>query len=196
MFTFVRDPYDRFLDAFAETIYDAWYYVDFDEAHINQTLFDFFVEGGLKNPFLTNGANMNTMSGGLFEWDVDIIGKVEDIKSDWENMIVPAYGLNDKLPWNSNFGRRNHTFNGRMAITDEKEENKGVPMPVLTDVRKELEIFLMKNQKYHRAVCHYLLIDYVCLEDYYHPPAQCIEMEGELNKARAMLNKGRQHTMP
>ena len=56
------------------------------------------------------------------------------------------------------------------------------------NVRPNLRLLFSKEVKYKRAICHLLLIDYVCLPEY--PlPSDCLFLNETMHRARQALHR-------
>ncbi len=195
IFTVVREPLDRFKSGFAQMIYDSYYFVDLTEEMIAA-----IIEGVFFGEHHMRSYQLFPMSNSLFEFDVDLIVKLEDIDTEWRDTVGPTYGWwdssssssssgnknsnrdgdrNSGYDWDNSYGRRNHTFYGRTHHGD---------VPVLSDVRQQLETLLLHRPEMLKAICHHILVDYLCLEDFYQLPQECAFLESTLKKARDKLS--------
>lgn len=168
-FTFVREPTQRFMSGFTETVFKhvQKYNIknsDGSNKRINESeakdylkqLFDF-------QPFLWDVEHMFPMSGAFFQFHVPLVGSVEQMKFDWETKIKPMYGINA-------------TYNNKLGVHDTSVyhpsvvEKKGQSSRDPNGARAAIKSVLNNDFRYSRAICQLLLIDYVCLPMYTLPP--------------------------
>jgi hypothetical protein len=142
---------------------------------------------------------MYPMAGALFEYNIGILGRLESFSSDWERLIMPTYGIG--RPYNEDFGRHPtsvfHPHDKKRNLTEllslfvdrrslardkgKKKDGKAVPAngQYVDNARNVLIDLLHSHPEYMRAICHLILVDYVCLPDY-PMPKSC----GFLNRTR------------
>jgi len=203
-FVFVREPYERFLSAFSEVVFRTYDWRKIREPNgspgqVNLSMAMYYFEQLMDyHTPLVQMEHMYSMSGALFEYNIGVVGYLEKMQLDWTQKIVPTYGL--KRPYNDYFGQHPTSMNHpRLG----KEEESTAPTPAMINaMRKEsdpnnartaFKSLLSLYPRYMRALCHLLLVDYICLPNY--PlPAEC----GFLNRTResAVLSIQQGRTIP
>lgn len=131
------------------------------------------------------------MSGALFEFNVNKVGHLEKFKKDWDTYIRPAYHINAE--YNEKHGA--HPTSEIHPVRNKNSARVSVVDP--SHVRPTLRLLFEKEIKYKRALCHLLLIDYICLPEY--PlPNDCLFLNATLHAAREALSlkKTIPHMMP
>ena len=103
-----------------------------------------------------------------------IIGYLESFTNDWVKNVAPI--INFTAPYNFNFGihPQSHSHPSQSRATD---PNKS---------RESLEKLLEDNKDYRDAICHYVLIDYMCLPNY-SLPDMCNHLLPLLNEGREII---------
>lgn len=190
-FTFARDPLSHFESGFAEAVlgqdlakmgyYSAhrplglsWNYDVHHQTldHVEMILNNFFTFNKRADPLYTK-EHFFTQSGVLGMYDIDKVGAVEMFEEDW-GIIFGFWGAN-------------YTFNHKLG--SHANSNSGVGGQKASDPKRARE-FLNKlyevKPQYLRAVCEYVLIDYVCLPKY-ELPKGCEHLQGELDLGRMLL---------
>ena len=189
-FTFVRDPLVRFESGFTEAI---WQTNEFIQRHklgpqINVTsvediksLMVQFLE--LNSPFSRRaGDHLSTMSKVFFEFDIDIVGYLESFLTDWQAKIVTAYNLDSY----------NHTFNHKLGKHSSAINHPGMETNTqlrINSARLYFQKLLEADSNVMSAVCHLLMIDYVCLAKY-SLPDKCQHLYPILDVGRKLLQLG------
>mmetsp|Transcript_30371 Transcript_30371/g.43507 ORF Transcript_30371/g.43507 Transcript_30371/m.43507 type:complete len:450 (-) Transcript_30371:206-1555(-) len=139
---------------------------------------------------LTLAGHFYPMSGQLFEFHIRHIGRLESFDKDWNHIFTPLNG-NKPIPYDYNFGT--HPTSAHYPTEKMKVSSK-VKKPVVTngdpnDARKSLLHLLREDSRFQRAICHLLLVDYVCLP-MYTLPVECQFLNGTRNAAIAAVSKG------
>ena len=189
-FTFVRDPLVRFESGFAEAI---WYTNDFNQRRnlgpqINVTsaedvksLLTQFLE--LNSPFSRRGGDhLSTMSKVFFEFDIDVVGYLESFFTDWQAKIVAGYNLD----------LYNHTFNHKLGKHSSAINHPGMEQNIqlrINSARLYFQKLLEADSSVMNAICHLVMIDYVCLAKY-SLPAKCQHLYPILDAGRKLLQLG------
>ena len=188
-FTFVREPTQRFMSGFTETIFKhvQKYNIKNSDGSIKrineseakgylEQLFDF-------RPSLWDIEHMFPMSGAFFQFHIPLVGSVEQMKFDWETKIKPMYDINA-------------TYNNKMGVHDTSVyhplvvEKKGQSSRDPNGARAVIKSVLNNDIRYSRAICQLLLIDYVCLPMYALPP-KCMFLNDTRNAAMEAIRLGR-----
>lgn len=125
-------------------------------------------------------AHFYRMSGTFFNFKVDIVGHLETFKDDWYNKVVPVYPVLKKfMPFNFNIG--NHAT----AVNHPANKGKKNSLdPQLT--RHFYKLLLQSEPNVVRAICHMVLMDFVCFPEY-RLPAECEHLNASVVNARALL---------
>lgn len=101
LFTIVREPLDRFISGFTESIFRTFKHKKYFQSGSNSTLQTTNVSAikefinhflAYKDPLLMMG-HFFPMSGVLFQYPVHILGHVKSFQQDWEDIIKPAYNI-------------------------------------------------------------------------------------------------------
>eukprot|EP01035_Chromulina_nebulosa_P023634 gene23634-30647_t len=124
------------------------------------------------------------LSGALFEFPLRAVGHLERFKEEWDTIIRPLYGITEEIhPRNKkNKNTNSYSNSNDMSIPTAGESN---------NVRSVLRLLFAKELKYKKAICHLLLIDYVCLPEY--PlPIDCQFLNDTMHRAREALHQKRE----
>jgi len=193
VFTVVRDPFSRFISGFTEAVYLTYKkrkFVAADgvsplqtnisavKAHIQATL-DFKLPLDLMGHFYP-------MAGVLFQFDIHLLGHFENFKTFWSETIQPVYHIKKKY---AEIGMHvtsvNHPKASEIAQRTKMDANRDP-----NNARKALSELLQSDKKYKRAICHLLLVDYVCLP-MYDLPVECHFLNRTRDAAINAVSKGR-----
>ena len=132
-----------------------------------------------------------TQSNVLFTYDINTVGYLDTFKTDWKQTIAPLYHLNNTIyTFNSMYGKHPTSANhptgpnreNDRASADQKAASAGDP----NFMRKYYKLLLKQQPEYLEAICHILLVDYICLPRYALPP-QCQYLNQTRADAVAML---------
>ena len=182
-FAYVRDPLQRFISGFTEIIArTATYKLKQPNKQENMTSIKYWLTKMISHSLeghLIQLEHIYVMSGMLFEYPVDILGKVENIKADWENLIMPAYNI--KRKYNEHLGDKGTSLNHPNRNTSRM---KGDP----NNARASLMGLMKTDPRYARAICHLILIDYICLPMYPLPDI-CSFLNATRRNAESALDK-------
>ena len=172
LFTFARDPLQHFISGLTESVFRTAYsgvpksknLRDIKIKDISMYITR-FLEGKPSDtylPQLIQKEHFFPMAGTFLEWPIHYIGSLEDFDSHWGN-IRSFYGIQEHF--NMSLGREKST-GGR------KDPN---------NVRKGFAQLTSEDPRYMRALCHMLMLDYVCFPNY-KLPEPCQDMENTHRK--------------
>eukprot|EP00597_Dinobryon_sp_UTEXLB2267_P004596 CAMPEP_0170064954 /NCGR_PEP_ID=MMETSP0019_2-20121128/5230_1 /TAXON_ID=98059 /ORGANISM="Dinobryon sp., Strain UTEXLB2267" /LENGTH=176 /DNA_ID=CAMNT_0010271717 /DNA_START=744 /DNA_END=1274 /DNA_ORIENTATION=- len=136
------------------------------------------------------------MSGVFFQFNIHTLGHVQSFKSFWEKTIVPMYGINlqfrEQLGLHATSvhhpnvaGQESKPHSPSRSNSSSASSNKYDP----NNARQELLKLLRTEPRYKRAICHLLLVDYVCLPMYALPP-ECQFLNRTREAAIAAVSRG------
>ncbi len=175
IFTFVRDPIQRFESGFAEAVWRTGpHLVPSDERGMYKVESTETVKGFLRRLLdfnrtgLAGLEHMYAMAGVFFAFNVSLAGRLEQFKTDWE-LVAGRLGLPGTF--NEELGRH------ATSVHHPRRRDSALPLPLAlsedrdpNDLRLHFRRLLREEPAYHRAVCEIMLIDYVCLPEYPLPP--------------------------
>lgn len=183
-FTFVRDPLQHFISGFVHSVYVTLrpppVIAPLNESHVEQYLLDLILQRPMH---LEMEDYMFPMSRTYLRFPADVVGRLEFFSEDWEHKIVPAYGIT--VPYDYHLGMHatsvNHPVRSKAsqshttASTGERHHEGGEREEAVDRdpmrARESLVALLHSHSHYLRALCHILLLDYVCLAEYELPLA-------------------------
>ena len=176
-FTFVRDPIQHFISGFVHSVFVTFPIAPLNESQVQQYLLDILLQRPTQ---LDMEEYMFPMSRTYLRFPVDIVGRLESFSEDWEREVVPAYGI--AAPYDYRLGMHatsaNHPAGTGAAASHSAstkgERNHGDDAAIDRDplrARESLVALLRSQPHYLRALCHLLLLDYVCLPEYELPLA-------------------------
>lgn len=189
-FTFVREPLQRFMSGFAETVYKHFTKFkiinsfDGSPLKINSSLAKEYMIRmlNLEDP-LHDIEHIYPMSGAFFQYEIPVVGFVETLKHDWESKIKPLYKINES--YNPNLGL--HATSVFHPLTLEKKlQSSRDP----NNARAAIKHLFMNDRSFARAFCHLLLIDYICLP-MYTLPETCAFLNTTRIVAMDFIRRGR-----
>mmetsp|Transcript_9081 Transcript_9081/g.13529 ORF Transcript_9081/g.13529 Transcript_9081/m.13529 type:complete len:322 (+) Transcript_9081:342-1307(+) len=203
VFTVVRDPFDRFVSGFTEAVFLTYKHKSFYEKD-GKTMKKCTVSDvksylhGLLNyelPLILMG-HFYPMSGVFFQFNIHTLGHVQSFKSFWEKTIVPMYGINlqfrEQLGLHATSvhhpnvaGQESKPHSPSRSNSSSASSSKYDP----NNARQELLKLLRTEPRYKRAICHLLLVDYVCLPMYALPP-ECQFLNRTREAAIAAVSRG------
>eukprot|EP00597_Dinobryon_sp_UTEXLB2267_P005175 CAMPEP_0170077182 /NCGR_PEP_ID=MMETSP0019_2-20121128/14052_1 /TAXON_ID=98059 /ORGANISM="Dinobryon sp., Strain UTEXLB2267" /LENGTH=248 /DNA_ID=CAMNT_0010289361 /DNA_START=335 /DNA_END=1081 /DNA_ORIENTATION=+ len=183
IFTFVRDPFDRFIAGFTEAVFCTYRHerryeedkTTMLKANISEVkaYLDSFLN--FQVPLILMG-HFYAMSGVFFRYHIQTIGYLENFQKDWENIIQPKYNITK--PYDNTLGvhatSMHHPIFVAKNATRKNEGSKESKAPVSgknvdkdpNDARKLLLQLLNEDKRYKQAICHLILVDYICLPSY------------------------------
>jgi hypothetical protein len=172
-FTMVKDPWKRLLDGIHESIESYFYILDSSIEVIATVIRDVFSPEGIsKARLLPNVIRMLPMSGTLFEFNLNIIVHWEDIDSEWRDKLAPILGSN------STWHPRSIARSDGQYLESTRNRN---------NVTADIERLLSDTPHFRRALCHFVMIDYICLPNYA-LPAACREFREERLEGLKLLH--------
>lgn len=133
------------------------------------------------------------MSGVFFEFDIHIVGYLESFDNDWKNVIGPYFHLNK--PYNPKLGGHPTSLRPANRVGAKKGFNRNAttantaPIGAVTNRlqgRNVLKSLFAAKKVYKMAVCHLILVDYVCFPNY-KLPDECSYLQEEVEAARKVL---------
>ena len=174
-FTFVRDPMTRFEYGLSEAAlrtrdqingkYDDLWNVTSSE-QVRYVIHEMFNFSRIKvhlpdesHPYTSFADMMHVypMSGALFRFRVDVVGYLEQFNQDWNEKVAPLYQL-DK------------SFDLRLGLHKTAVHHPRFKGNTFDHLRHFYRQLLSQEPQYGRAICHIMLIDYVCLPKFSLPP--------------------------
>jgi len=99
------------------------------------------------------------MSGVMREFDVSLIGHLETFKMDWKR-IEKAYKIKD---YNYLDRLGSHVTSANHPVKPAKDPNQA---------RMSFRVAMKEDPRYARAICHLIMLDYICLPEY-NLPQEC-----------------------
>eukprot|EP01036_Dinobryon_divergens_P022759 gene22759-31049_t len=194
--TFVREPLDRFFHGYCEAVSklpptskgggDTTTTTATPQSPKDATTklgSDLVEIMNFKEPFPRTSAILFPMAGTFFEFEIGLIGQYEHMATDLHE-IRGAYKISSK---------QDH----RLLTPKEKGGNGGGTGGGVTNnsvrLREALSSGGPQQQRFIRAICHLLLIDYVCLPMYV-LPAEC-QFLRDARHAAAEALKRKEHVI-
>ena len=195
VFTYIREPLQRFESGLAEAIQSIKGLTISSTSNISSIIRDMilnyeFVRDYAK-PIHRAINHIFPMSGVFFNFDIDITLHLESFLLDWENVIVPTYRLPPNT-YNLKEGFHSTSVNHpRITSNDTKIRDKKVDI-LLTKANKKptrhyFRMFKTKDKNGMRALCHLLLIEYICFPEYV-LPVPCQFLNESLIEGRNLLH--------
>jgi len=200
-FTFVMDPFQRFAASYKECVWRYYFQRDRRSRDgsfmkINSSLVKehFLTLLDFRFPKLGSAQLLYPLAGSLFSFHVDIVGHLDNFHQDWNTLIMPQYGFDAKTQgYNYDYGpKKSNPDPDYLKKREEMDMNKILLAEGESDnnnARKALTETFESDPKYIRALCHLLLIDYVCLPMYSLPPACAFLLPTRTKAKEAMDNK-------
>eukprot|EP01036_Dinobryon_divergens_P035423 gene35423-45896_t len=136
------------------------------------------------------------LSGALFEFPLRAVGHLERFKEEWDTIIRPLYGITEEYNLRHGYHPTSeiHPRNKKNKNTNSYSNSNDMSIPTAgesNNVRSVLRLLFAKELKYKKAICHLLLIDYVCLPEY--PlPIDCQFLNDTMHRAREALHQKRE----
>ena len=176
-FAFVRNPFERFLSAFTEVIFRTYSIRQLREADgsplkLNQSSAMHYIRQILdfKNPLLQT-EHIYAMSGALFPYNIGFFGRLEHLAEDWNRTIMPLYGISNS--YDDMYGQHpTSLLHPRTGQPSSEGLNKKNVSKDPNNARMELLKLFASRKDYMRAVCHLILVDFICLP-FYPLPIDC-----------------------
>jgi hypothetical protein len=171
-FTFIRDPLSHFVSGVVEAHMrkvasahpkhtpelEALYQKHRVDVNMARTVLNCIIaENESASEYLVGEQHFSIQSQSMHYWKPGFIGQLENLNTgDWSK-------LNQYLGTNISFVSRPH----------HDHESSRDPM----NMKGALLELLEADPRYMRAVCHLLMVDYVCMRDLYTLPPQCRNMK-------------------
>jgi hypothetical protein len=111
------------------------------------------------------------MSGILFTFNITVFGHLETIVDDWKNVISPIYHIEKPL----NFHLGVHSTPSHHPLSH-----------IISPARKAFQELIKNENETLLAFCHFLLLDYICLEEYILPKG-CESLVKEVERGREII---------
>ena len=194
MFTFIREPLQRFESGLTEAVQRIKGLTINSIANISSIIRDVilnyeFIQDYSK-PLHRSINHIFPMSGVFFNFDIDITLHLESFLLDWENVIVPTYGLPPKT-YNLKEGFHSTSVNHPRITSNDTNIRDRKADVLLTKANKKptrhyFRIFKANDKHGMRALCHLLLIEYICFPEYA-LPVQCQFLNQSLLEGRSLL---------
>jgi len=174
-FTFLRDPLDHFVSGLSESMHRTAYSgVSYSRLLRNVTtdtlsmyISSFLqIKAPVKGPHLKEPQHFYPMAGVFMEWPIHHVGFLEDFSSGWDH-IRSVYGITEA--YNSSHG---------IKRTTEKDPS---------NVRSSFKELAAKKPKFLRAICHMIMLDYVCFPKY-KLPEECKDMVVHRQRGEAIFH--------
>ena len=168
--TFVQNPWDRFISGYSDAI-SRVAPPKASESSSNQLYHNLQEIVNGKDPFPRAMATLSPMAGTFFEFQIDVVGQFEHLAKDLEELRGVFNLPPQPSPPQPPIQERHRTLLGKgkggntKKSTDNNEgggRGSGVAEP---DHLREV-LSSPQNRPQMRALCHLLLIDYVCLPMY------------------------------
>ena len=196
MFTYIRKPLQHFESGLSEAIYRTNGLILNTTKDITDILRDFldygFVRNFQQNPFYYHINHIFPMSGVFFNFDIDITLHLETFTTDWENVIVPTYNLPPKT-YDLRDGFHHTAVNHPRIKSNDPKVKDGRIVFYLQRAHSKNDRYLFKKfrkveRSGMRALCHLILIDYVCFPEYA-LPIECHFLNNTVLEGRRLLEK-------
>ena len=136
--------------------------------HLNQ-LFNY------EKPVPITYENLYPITGAFFDFHIGLIARQEDLQEDWKNVICPHF---------SSIG----LCSSSVGVWERMDD--GVMSDQHGAVAALQELFV-SEPRYLRALCHLLLVDYVCLPMYV-LPSPCQFLNATRRAAEGALDQGKE----
>lgn len=120
------------------------------------------------------------MSGTFFNFKIEIVGHLETFRHDWFKKVVPEYPVLKKRK-----AFMVNTGNHKTSVNHPANKGKWKNMD-LQRTRYFYRLLLKSEPSVVRAICHMVLIDYVCFSEYQLPP-ECAHLNSSVLDARSLL---------
>ena len=157
------------------------------EEKLNRDLSKFIVhdQGYMKMAFFHYIASdhLNRMSGAFFHFNIDIVGQLESFETDWNKKIIGEYPILKNFKFDMKSGRHRTSVN-HPAFKNKKQQASKLKDPQKT--RFYYKELINTDKTVLRALCHMVLIDYVCFPQY-KLPVECQDMEINIIQTRKLL---------
>ena len=196
MFTYVRNPLQHFESGLSEAIYRTNGLILNTTKDITDILRN-FLNYGYIHDYRPKSINYHInhifpMSGVFFNFDIDTILHLESFSTDWENVIVPTYNLPPKT-YDLRDGFHHTAVNHpRITSNDPKVKDGRIEFYLQRAHSKNDRHLFKKFRKVERsgmrALCHLILIDYVCFPEYA-LPIECHFLNNTVLEGRRLLEK-------
>ena len=195
LFTFIRHPIKKLESGWTEALSRNGLVHLTTMAQIRQYYIDILSYKNLNiNKPLKMIEHIYPMSGAFFHFDVDILLAQEHFQQNWENIVVPQFGLipnifNSKLGYHGSSlehptARAQFVSNSSSSMSTSKKRNR---YDDVHKFRKQLfRSIKTKDPSLWLAMCRLILIDYVCFPQY-QLPASCSSLQSEVERGRSSL---------
>lgn len=187
IFTFIRDPLKHFESGFREAVYRTKGLVLTSTESITNIIRDMLDYVFISDPHkpLNDLFHIFRMSGVYFNYNIDLTLHVETFVDDWETIVVPTYYLPPKT-FDAQSGFHETSVDHPRVKSHEKIAIFQINNSNSTQIQ-ELFKYLQKTQpSTMRAICHLILIDYICFPEY-KLPRSCTFLKNVFNKGKQLL---------
>jgi hypothetical protein len=162
VFTFVRDPMTRFMSGFSEAVFrEFWFKRKQHSLQLNVSDAKSYLTTFLNYEHPIAGLeHVQPMAGAFFHFRIDILGRLESFREDWASKVQAAYNLSSTT-LNEEVGQHATSQNHPRS-----RESKSLEELDPHNARRALAQLFEQEVAFLRAVCHLILVDYVCLPMY------------------------------
>lgn len=186
-FAYIREPLQRFESGFSEAVYRTKglrLNSTEDITNILKKFLDYQYVFHFRKPII-GMFHVFPQSGVYFNFDIDITLHLETFLQDWERVVVPTYNLPPNT-FDSKLGFHATAMNHPMIKSKDATFMTTLKRSNATKVRGFIRNLYRDNQDTMRAICHLILIDYICFPEYALPPP-CQFLNDTLLEGKALL---------
>mmetsp|Transcript_27403 Transcript_27403/g.37768 ORF Transcript_27403/g.37768 Transcript_27403/m.37768 type:complete len:155 (-) Transcript_27403:148-612(-) len=131
----------------------------------------------------------------FFEYNIQHVGHLESFEKDWAR-ILPLINEGKNVPYDTKFGRHPTSMNFPVQTanaTAGSSQTSKLSIPSSNDpndARKSLLQLMKDDIRFAKAICHLVLVDYVCLPSY-KLPKECEFLSNIRDVAVAAVREGK-----